>query len=295
MFLHSFEIPNYSKDLMNSPGFSNVLKHQNDQQEWFTGHLGNLYLKAEDRGLRINGSLPGFLCGTNFYSLDVSDTKQAFEKMEDLLSFSVRNGIITAVDIAQNLELDHAPDLYLSLFGKSRRTQPERWKETVYYETQSIKKTFYDKGKEMTGREKPQELKTKNLLRYELRYKKGFRKRFGEITPAGLTDLGLRKRMIDHWKKEYKAIKKRNIMTPNYKEITTPGQWEKFLMMEAIKIEGIDEVLSKIDLTAMDAKGRYRARKRMRKLITDSDHTERSDLINELDEKINVAAMEAVT
>lgn len=249
-----------------------------------------------DRGITIKGSLPRFLNGSNFESLDVAGTRQAFEKLQDLLSFSVKDGIITSVDIAQNIELDHPPEMYLSLFGNSRRTQPKRWKETTYYEIQSIKKTFYDKGEEIKskGIPTPPDMEDKNLLRYELRYKKGFRRKFGMITPEKLLDSHVRNSLIDHWLREYQIIEKYNWMKPDYSKAATPGEIGKVFLLELISIIGIDEVVKRINKeSGADRKNRYRTHKMIRGIMKDKDHTVYPDLLTELDRKMKEAAMAA--
>lgn len=290
MFLHAHEAPDYSKKVAIKQ-LERVRFHADDNHNWYSGYAGSLYVNAMDRGIMIKGSLPGFYFGNNFHSLSISDTRKAFEKLESTINYSLSAGIITSVDIFQNIELNHPPGMYLSLFGKSRRTEPERWKDTVYYENQSIKKTFYDKGLQMAGsKSAPAGITGKNILRYELRYKKGFRARFGNITPAGLVDPDVRKRIMDHWEKEYQSIEKYNKMKLDYSKAKTPGEWKDIHFANKILEDEIDQVLKTIDQGKMNRKGRYRARKIVMDIIKTKDQTEHPELLEELDAKIKDAA-----
>src|SRR5690625_180019 len=104
IFLPSHETPDYNKEVVIKQ-LKRIRFHADSHHNWYSGYAGSLYVNAMDRGITIKGSLPGFYFGSNFHSLSISDTRQAFEKLESTINYSLRSGIVTSVDIAQNVEL----------------------------------------------------------------------------------------------------------------------------------------------------------------------------------------------
>ena len=158
------------------------------------GYTGGLRVSVTDKRIRIEGSLSKYYYGNNIRSLTLEHTKEALKRLRRELNVPMDKADVVEVDIAENFEVENSPELYISKMQSLGTSHPNKWKGTTYFPISGSMLSFYDKGKESRQRGKRRhkrescplpERERKNLLRYEMKFKKAkIRQVFGRQLKA---------------------------------------------------------------------------------------------------------------
>ncbi len=173
------------------------------------GKYRNLNMQITPKFVKGAGSIPGFIHGTNLKGIGLSETEAFFTSFTNILGIHLQDIIITRIDIAANLKMEHPPICYFNYLGESTYMERIIWPTTLYYKQGNRKQyMLYDKGAEViakTGKET-----TANLLRSELKLNKDLAVQMGnDVTTAGdLCRSAFFKKLVEKWLHEYNKIEK---------------------------------------------------------------------------------------
>lgn len=270
---------------------------QDTGQSYVTGNAGNLRIGvSEQRGVSITGSLAKFHNGTNLHTLTRSDSKRAFERIADTLHLPIHRAKVKRIDVGHNIITDYKPELYYPYFGQSSRYSRGIFKGSLYYQNGQRSKIAYDKIAESKYNRVaiPEVYAGKNLLRFEVSYKKNLPKYFNlaAITPDTLTDERFYMGMYDRWYKEYDNINKIGIPVMDKNKMRTSANFIKQAGLMALKhwnevfLNVAEEMKSENGFTT---KKEYDRVKRLLKQYTKSSPEKQSELIQELNKKMERA------
>lgn len=260
-----------------------------------SGYLGNYKVNISGMGISLKGSLSKYYLPDNFHSMTRSDTVRAFEKMEDELYLPIKHAKIRRIDFSQNLIMDFKPEAYYPLLGDcpyyDRLLQPN----SLYYSNGQRQKLFYNKVKE--GKAKrltlPEIWADQNVLRYEMRFINRLSKQFQRqiINPKLLSDEKFYIQISDKWVEEYHKINKLKSINLNLSNMNSPKDFWKQLSLMAINVIGQDNIMQEVEnlrnQKVFDKPEYYsRLKKEIRELCKTPELTSTSELLSELDKKI---------
>ncbi|MDR0732986.1 MAG: hypothetical protein LBF08_02835 [Dysgonamonadaceae bacterium] len=290
---NSFDIKRY---------LSNVTEWKNKNGSNYTGNAENYKITVSEKGIiSLSGSLSKYYFGDNLQSLTRRDTKQAIDKLSDLIHLDFRKAKVTRFDIAGNILTQRQPaDYYPYLGSKQYFERVQATTNTLYYNNHQKQLCFYNKAKQAATKKIPipTELQNENLLRYELRYSNHINKQFKtDVTATMLYEEAFYSLVPQNWYNEFNSIEttKSNNFMPN---VRTIKQAERAAFARLLQNAGqpfIDEIIS--DCKA-NKRFKHRAdysklKAKLKKLIVASDFEDNSDLIKELKLKIYEIARDA--
>lgn len=262
----------------------------------FSGSLRNLRVYGNTRMLSIQGSIPRFINGQNYDLLAVSQIKEFFMLLENIMSIPIEQARIYRLDMAYNLFLRYPPDPYYKFLGAAPRlfrlTQPR----SLLYKNGRRQLAFYNKMAAPNPGPKPipAHYLGKNVMRMEHRLVskiseqlkiKGFK--VGNLMDETIYPLFHSKTLT-----QYRNIRKLNEGSVNLSGIGKPKDFIGMLAVIGMeKIGGENAVLELVD--ELKGRGSFSNRQnytRLRKMIKDlgnQSYPGESDLIQELNEKVN--------
>lgn len=279
--------------------FSNLAEHTRaDGLVYLSGYLHNYKVNISETGMSLKGSLAKYYLGDNLHTLTRSDSQRAIEKLSDEVRLPVNRAKVTRIDIAQNFLMRHEPKLYYSFLGASQYYKRIEQPDSLYYNNGMRTKLFYDKRAEAKakGLNLPDVLTGQNCLRYEMRFSKRLPKQFNrsEVTAGILTDELFYMMAVKKWHQEYNSIQKLREINLNFDNMKTPKDFFRQLQLFAVHKIGQDKLLQTIDQMRLQGtfdKPEYysRLRKELKQLCNTPEQTTSSELITELDKKIDQA------
>lgn len=266
------------------------------------GSLDGLKVSVFVNGLSVVGSLPKFLYGgSNVYPMDRHTTAQAIEKMEDTLHIPIGEAFVTEVEFGTNFLMKHSVKEYLAKLGDMPRLSRCHFEpSTLYYKgvgkQQPKAFAFYDKIADATakGMDYPENMKGKNLLRYEMRMRGRLNQqlRVPEVTASTLTDTSFYRMMVKRYQDSYFSISKSNqIKTNIMSEIKTVSDaFDVFVarlisQSDQTQIGGFLDELKEAGVFP-DRKNYSRLKKKLQEIATKANITVSDELIKELDDEI---------
>lgn len=202
---------------------TNVSNHGVSQfGEYVTGYLDNLKVSISENRVKVyDSSLCKYFLGDNFKTLTKGDTKRAIEKISDCLNLPFHLANVTRIDFAQNLIMQFDEKIYYPYLGEAQYYNRLEQNNGLYYNNQLRQMVFYGKEYEQRAKRQPvpELYKNRNVLRYEIRFKKQLRQQFKqpEITAGLLSDEAFYSNLVKRWKNEYLAIQKINSKLINMK------------------------------------------------------------------------------
>lgn len=279
--------------------FSNLTEHTTpDGQFYLSGYLHNYKVNISATGISFKGSLAKYYLGDNLHTLTRSDSQRAIEKLSDEIRLPIDRAKVTRIDIAQNFLMKHEPKLYYSFLGTSQYYKRIEQPDSLYYNNGMRTKLFYNKVAEAKakGVNLPEVLTGQNCLRYEMRFSKRLPKQFNrpEVTAGILYDEQFYMMAVKKWHQEYNSIQKLREINLNFDNMKTPKDFFRQLQLFAVHEIGQDKLLQAVD--QMRLKGTFdkpeyysRLRKELKQLYNTPEQTASSELITELDKKIDQA------
>lgn len=266
---------------------------------FLNGENNNRYkVSVMERQVTIKDcSLSKWYLGNNVSELDRRDTKEAINKLSDLLHLPICKANVVRLDFAVNILTKYPPDVYLTHLGSLRYYSRLQQPTAIYYNQETEKFVLYDKLKEQkkAGAFISELYENSNVLRIEQRYIKRVASRFGSVDGSMLYDENFYNMLLNRWKDTYLAINKINDVSINLKVMTTKKDLYKMGVLSLIeKAGGETEMLNQIkerqlmgDLTRKQASDLKKAVIEAGKI--DSKIIVPNSAVSELDEKVKRA------
>lgn len=221
--------------------------------ESVSGFLGDLKITARPHSVIISrGSLCKWHMGDNYQTLDRRGTQEAIEHLSDTLHLPMDEAEVTRIDFGTNLPMRHPVSVYLEHLGTLRYYERGGTVNSLYYYGNGKELNFYDKNRERqeAGATIPELYAGRNVLRYEIRYKKRLPRHFNRpsLTAADLYDRAFFDEMLHRWRDTYRAIQKINDITPDFSMITKKSELNRLGVLALVeKYGGQQKFLKLID------------------------------------------------
>lgn len=276
---------------------NDVTEHTKEGRISYSGRLKNIKVNVLEAGISLKGSLAKYHLDDNIQTLTRGDTVAAIEHLSDDLHLPVSKAKVTRIDFAQNLLMKYKPEAYYQYLGDCQHYQRLLQPKSLYYNNQQRVKLFYDKLVEVKRKKMviPDIVAGQNILRFELRFVRRLSKQFKtEVTANHLPDENFYITLIDRWTLEYQNIQKYNLINLKYGNMSSPKDFWKQGTLHWIKLIGQDTAMRMVDdmkAGRVFEKPEYysRLKKEIRELCSQPDVTETSELIHELDAKVQRA------
>ena len=238
------------------------------------------------------------MLGDNFKTLTRGDAKRAIDKISDILHLPFELAYITRIDLAHNLIMQFNESVYYPYLGEAKYYKRLPQPNGLYYNNQLRQLVFYGKEYEQKVKRQPipELYKNRNVLRFEVRFKKQLRQQFKkpEITAGLLIDDAFYNDLVSRWKDEYLAIQKINSKLINMKPTGSKKELAENLALYSIIELGQSHVLSKVKEWQLSGdiskKQAYDLRIFIKQLANTPIDEKGNDLINELNKKVKEAA-----
>jgi len=279
---------------------TNVSNHGVNQfGEYITGYLDNLKVNISENRIKIaDSSLCKYYLGDNFKTLSRGDTKQAIDKISDNLHLPLYHATLTRIDFATNLLMKYDEKLYYPYLGQAQYYNRLEQNNGLYYNNLLRQLVFYGKEYEQKIKRQPipELYKNRNVLRFELRFRKRLRQQFNrhELTAKLLYDEVFYRDLVTRWKNEYLAIKKiKSKIISMQPTGSTKELIENMALFQLLEI-GQPQVLSIIkewqSQRLITKKQANDHRHKIKELSQISNFDKENDLVLELNQKIKDAA-----
>jgi hypothetical protein len=269
---------------------NSTLHTRPDAQSYVTGNILGMNVSVSNNGISLKGSICKSYLGNNFKTLTRQDTQRAIEQLADVTLLPVQEANLTKIDFANNFIVSCTPESYYYFLGDCQHFDRIIYQRSIAYLNSLRYKTFYNKIAEgkSKGEVIPAIWANKHVLRYELRYTSRLLKQFNttQIQAKDLYKESFYIDMVSRWIKEYEAIKKNNLLTPKADNMTNKNA-NDYLLAVLIEMQGqndVQEITSQWKGKFTNEREFYRFKA---KLKTMKDLTQKSELIAELDKKIN--------
>lgn len=200
-------------------------------------------ITARPYSVRISqGSLCKWHLGDNYQTLGRRETQEAIEHLSDTLHLPMGEAEVTRLDFGTNLPVKYPVSVYLEHLGPLRYYERGGTVNSLYYWGNGKELNFYDKNREWqeAGATIPELYAGRNVLRYEIRYKKRLPKHFSRpsLTAADLYDRAFFDEMLHRWRDTYKAIQKINDITPDFNMITKKSDLNRLGVLALVEKYG---------------------------------------------------------
>lgn len=267
--------------------------------DYITGYLDNIKVNISENRVKLSDfSLCKYWLGDNFKTLAKGDTRQAIEQISSNLHLPLNLAYITRIDFGNNFIMQNSEKVYYPYLGQAQYYNRLEQPNGLYYNNRLRQLVFY--GKEYEQRIKrqviPELYQNRNVLRYEIRYKRQLRQQFkrSEITAGLLYDEAFYNVLLSKWKNEYLAIQKINSKLINMKPTGSKKELAENLALYTIIELGQSQVLGKVkewqQRGEISKKQAYDLRAFIIHLSKTPTEEAGNDLINELNKKIKEAA-----
>jgi hypothetical protein len=274
----------------------NITAHEKTDQIYFSGSLNNLRIYVSERGVSLQGSLAKYYLSDNMQTLRRQDTEQAIKKLSDDLHLPIDVAQVSRVDFAHNFIMQYEPEVYYPYLGESQYFKRYIQPESLYYKNGNRTKLFYDKPAEAKskGYKIPEVWASKNVLRYEIRYRRRLDKQLKEpeIRASTLYDEQFYIKLINIYVSDYKSIHKHSEINLDTANMRTPKDfWDQMalLMIDRIGQNGAVDLVE--ELRAKDVLDKPEYYSRLKKQIRDKSQkysaSDSTPLIEELESKVS--------
>lgn len=269
-----------------------------DGQAFYSGFLSNYKVNVFQSGISFKGSLAKYFLPDNFHTLNRGDSQRAIEMMADEIHLPISQAKVTRIDFAQNFLMKYEPKAYYSYLGECRYYQRFCQPDSLYYNNGLRTKLFYNKVAEgrARGLRLPDVWSDQHVLRYELRFTSRLPQQFNlaEVKASTLYDEQFYISLVRQWIDEYEAITKKNDFNFKSERMNSPKDFWKQLHLVAVNAIGQERLMQMIEemrhKKAFDKPEYYsRLKKELRELCKTPDLTTSSNMIAELDKKIEMA------
>ena len=267
------------------------VRYNSDKEvQFIRGKVKNLrVLVRKNRELVIRGSLPE---GNNVHVLTMSGVRRAIESLSDVLGANIGEGNVYRLDLGTVLPVNKPVMQYTSHFVDASRYDMERNSNgNVTFKHKRRSLLFYDKRLEQKRKRGGYKITgSDHYLRYELQFKMKLKEQFNKsIYVKDLYSPNFFKRIVNWWLKEYKKVKKERL----YCIEGVNNQKTFFKYLECVAMEELGGMRAVLDLAQghkeagkINRTHLSRIRSKIFKLNEDVDVKKQSELIDELDRKV---------
>ena len=276
--------------------FDKVKFEETDEKVKYSGRLKNLYVSVSEKGLFISGSLAKYYLSDNMQTLRRQDTEQAIQNLSDDLHLPIDEAQVSRIDFAHNFIMQYEPEVYYPYLGESQYFKRYIQPESLYYKNGSRTKLFYDKpaGAKSKGYKIPEVWTLKNVLRYEIRYRRRLIKQLKEpeIKAGTLYEEKFYIKLVDRYVSDFKSIHKHSEINLDTENMSTPKDfWDQMALMKIQEISQSGAVDLIEELRAKDVLDKPEYYSRLKKQIRDKSKkysaSDSTPLIEELESKIS--------
>ncbi len=250
--------------------------------------------------LKMNGknsSICKFVHGNNFETLTLEEFRRAIDYISNILSIDIRKAQVCRIDVSTNFIMDYQPSLYNNCLKKLSRFRKVNYHGNLYFKTQKIELNLYDKIKEYKdkGMAIPEKYKSfKNILRYEIRFKKRISRIFGKIvTIEDLCDEKFFRIIVQKWHDFYWKIQRQNPIVFGTPDSTfSTSDFKNYYMLKGMESTGgfdtVYETIQSSKKAGHITKDRaYYLSKTTRSIYSSKIAKPKIDFIKELDYKMS--------
>jgi hypothetical protein len=290
-------------DLLNDlPGRLSKTKQTifDDGNVVISGYLGSMKVRVSAQAVKVvDTSLCKWFLGDNFQGLTRGNTRQAVEKMSDLLLLPMDRAAVTRIDVAQNFIMRHEKSVYFDHLGGLQYFNRFQQNNSLYYSNGNKTLLFYEKVHEQQdkGQTIPEIYRQRTCMRYEQRYKKRLLQCFNlpELRASLLYDPVFYTDIVNRWKNDYEKIKKINDIQINYSMIKTKKDQANQAILFYVTQRGgelavINEIREAYRKGELSKKQAHDLRQQVEEACKVEVMTSSSDVIQELDKKVKEAA-----
>ncbi|MDD6356695.1 MAG: hypothetical protein PUG15_01175 [Bacteroidales bacterium] len=267
-------------------------------KQFRTSTDGYKVLVTQQGALFVGSLAKSYFSGDNIKTLTRQTTKEAVERLNDMLHIDLTRSQINRLDIGANFLMKHPPVVYIGILGQCKGLERVKKQNSLYYNCNTYpKKTliFYDKGKDGIAKNMANDLKEENLLRFELRFLNGLKKQTEAQTLADTYDPQIYYNNIQKWYEYYLKINKR-------KEIRLDMKSRKEMqdaMVASFVRSGLEQnpdfindiiKKAKANNTLKDPREYSRIKAHFKNILNNNKITYESEMEKELNEKIRETA-----
>lgn len=184
-------------------------------EPFIVGHIGCYRVYADNRQVRLSGSVAKLVHGENVSDLTQKEVADGVQWLSDALHLNVGRGDICRCDVAHTFDLPAPPAQYIGqLVSRGDAPRVEIDGNTLYFATNARWLCFYDKRAELASRGEempPAWADCQNLLRYEMRIAGNVGAQVGTAAVSDITKYQAWARLVDLWAEDYRTIRKTTI------------------------------------------------------------------------------------
>lgn len=265
-----------------------------------TGYLESAKIQVTTQAVKLKDtSLCKWFLGNNFQGLTRGNTRQAVEKLSDLLLLPMDRAAVTRIDVAQNFIMRHEKTVYFDHLGGLQYFNRFQQNNGLYYSNGNKTLLFYEKVHEQQdkGQPIPEMYQGRQVMRYEQRYKRRLLQCFNlpELKASLLYDPVFYTEIVNRWKDEYEKIKKINDIQINYSMVKTKKDQANqailfYVTQRGGELQVINEIKEAYKRGELSKKQAYDLRQQVEEACKSDVLTYSSDVILELDKKVKEAA-----
>jgi hypothetical protein len=254
-----------------------------------TAKMDNLIIIHNRQGLSIRNSFCKFCLKGNLKSFCEFELMEIFQSIGDTYGIDIFKAKVTRLDFFYDILMNHNPAIYMKLLLSKSRFKVHRFEFNKYFKTNAVEYGVYDKSKEMK--------EYGNILRFELRLKKGVKKKLNELgmnlsslTAQDLCTLSFRLNLEKILINGYLSIKKDELSLSRADVINTKSL-KRYIMQTGIKSIGIEKLIKEIDAYKKVKYIKSHQSRRLKNKLLEINNTETHNgnanhFINEFDTKM---------
>ena len=288
-------------DYSDYTGQARQLEHISSESgviNYWSGKCRNLDIRGNAYYLRVSGSMPTFLYGTNFTEIaDYSEIQTGLNEISDYLSIHVFDWVLTRFDFPFNIELSESVKDYLLLYEDhptmKKATNFLRKGSQILYRDSSGYISMYDKIPECKNNNIPfpEDMVNANVGRIERSFGKTYLNSTGISTAKSLLDPDFYQRAAIKFATDFFAIRRKKSLTA-LAELVPTNTKEINSILQAAGVEhlGYEQTQSLIQkgkkLGASTPDARYRMQKHLRSYADNPQFHFGNELTKEFDSKV---------
>lgn len=267
-------------------------------ESWNNSTQYNTYkhfvVSIHDTYVKIKGSLPRFLWGSNHHNIERSDLQNVQQAFQSELGIDITYGKITYMELAQSVAVDQYPSDYINRFsindmsGHKLHMIPG---QTACFRNNTRWITLYDKTNEMRDNNREPANHDKHLLRFEIKILRRLQKELdldGPLLFHQLYSPRFYNHLINYWLQIFYKLPYTTY--PEFDICRTKKELVYQLAAFGLTDLGYNNILSKMEAwrstKIVDRQKHYSFRKALEEVVTFGSRKEKDDLLDELNLKI---------
>ena len=262
------------------------------------GSFRNIKVRITKSKIKIEGSIHVFCKGNNLEPMSFHEFIEAINLLEQMLQQPIEHARVSRLDFSGNMLLKHPIEAYFTYFGQKSRFKKQVFDNGINYNSEELILVFYDKIKELKQKREvvPEYFEGKNVLRFEMRFMRKLGKSFHvyELKLNTLKEPAFFNQLCLKWRQEFKSVAMEMISPVGLNPTgSKPKLLEELALLHIHQI-GIDSFLNEISswqaIGEITKKEAYEIRKFTKEKAAEKYPLAENQLIQELNQKIKVAA-----